>query len=418
LTLSAIAAAFILERALGRLQFFSMLTFASAVYAVIFAIVPLADLAFSNPDVHDPSWQTAAWLGLAGYFCLAVGYFGLFALAPTHAQGRVTWNVGRALRLGLGGIAIAVAAVVATVGGTQGVVRLVQNFARRGEFLHPSSIVTASITLAPAAVALVGATWANYRSRKIAFLALCVSVPLALAATSYSGSRWRAFTILVTMTAIVHLRVYRLPKSVLTVLAVGGIALFIYAGQQRNIVGTGSQAPNISGSNFYYNYVGSQHDVDQFRDFVTTLDGFPSRVPFQMGRTFLSVIPKAPFPTGGQVFDSNFYPTLFEAGTSIPNTLPGELYMNFAVPGILFGMAMYGALLAAVELLRRWWSRSPAGLAVIAYSLLPVALIIRGDFTTFGGFWLVGLVALMAATLASTTSVRRPASAASPSPDR
>jgi oligosaccharide repeat unit polymerase len=180
----------------------------------------------------------------------------------------------------------------------------------------------------------------------------------------------------------------------MAILAVVLAALFVAYGSERSSIGTRRSAPSLAGSNFYYNYA-AKHEVGQFRDFVITLEGVPKRLSFQHGVTFLSIIPGAPFPTSSYLFSTTFFPKLFAKGTGIPTPLPGELFMNFGFWGVLLGMALFGAALGLIEAHHRRNPGSIMALLIYAYSLVPMAGVLRGSFTTFAGFFILGLIPIL-----------------------
>ncbi len=405
------------EHALGRFRLLSPVTITFAVYAVIFAIVPLADVAYGNVSVYDPGYSYGSWLVVGGAVSLALG----FALAdgvrpwsrlPSN-RGRIDrtgglWLPGRATWLAILLMVVVYVFVLRATGGPGGIPNLIQEFASRRNFLTLSSLLGRVVSLVPAALALRAMDVIRRPSRRAVITFLLIWTPLALFATGFYGDRFRPLSVLVMVLAFVHFGLRRLPAIVVVVLSALLFALFVYAGIERNVVGTAQQSISLSGSGFYTNYVGATHEFGQFRDFVLTIEGVPTRIPFQYGRTLLKVIPGAPFPTSGSLISRAFYSGLFASGTSIPTPLPGELYLNFAVPGLLVGMALFGLAVGLVEsyCARHW--HTVEGLAVYALSLLHLPLILRGDWTTFAGTYLIALITLLVASRVVRRMSHRP----------
>jgi oligosaccharide repeat unit polymerase len=398
------------ERSRYGLQAFSPYIFTSVAYLFMFAGVPILDVVFANPISAHTAWWPAGWLAWAGFILLWTGYRGVHCLGALDRQRRPigTWSPRVAVVAGVLFLGTGLLGVLLWVGGPDGVAQYFSNFAKRHELIRGSgSSVLIAISLAgPAALLLAGNCLRRPTAMRIlAFLA--VWLPACLVVAGFMGQRWRAASILVGVVALYHLGYRRLRTSLLLLMCVVLVLALIAWGFQRNLVGTPNSAPSLSGLNFYYNYLGRTHEAGQFRNFVITVEGVPDRLDFQYGQTFLSVIPGTPFPTGGFLFSSTFYGRLYQAGTSVPTPLPGELYLNFGVAGIVVGLALFGAALGVLE---RYYQRNRGRigpLLVYSYSLLPLALILRGDFTTFAGYYLVGLVPLLGATWLAERAVER-----------
>jgi hypothetical protein len=222
-------------------------------------------------------------------------------------------------------------------------------------------------------------------------------LPPVLLASALGGQRWRDLTILVAVVAAYHFGRRTIPKGLLISVMVLVAALFIYYGSQRSYIGTRRTAPSIVGTtNFYNNYV-SHQELSQFRNFIVMLEGVPDQLRFQHGATLLSVIPGAPFPTAGFLFSSTFYGSLYSSGTSIAPSLPGELYLNFGFPGIVAGMTVFGLVLGVLEAAFKRRRDSIGVILVYVYSIAPMGGLLRGDFTTFGGYYVLGLLPLLLA---------------------
>jgi oligosaccharide repeat unit polymerase len=269
-------------------------------------------------------------------------------------------------------------------------------FADRHSLFQNSVPLIIRITLATPAVLLFAGCWLHRpTTRRLLFLVIIV-LPPVLFASAFLGQRWRALTLLVALVAIYHVGYRRIPGWIMGAIVLALAVLFVVYGSERSSLGTQRQAPALAGDNFYYNYV-NKHEIGQFRDFVITLQGVPGRLPFQHGRTYLALIPGAPFPTAGYLFSTTFYPQLFASGTSIPTPLPGELYLNFGAWGIFIGMAAFGAFIGVIQSYLDRHRASIGAALIFGYSLVPIAGIIRGDFTTFAGYFGLGMIPLLVA---------------------
>lgn len=384
------------ERLLRKVDFMSPLGVALLAYTIMFAIVPLIDLRFGHPLAGHDTWWQAAWLAWFGLMLAGIGYTLALNMMPAINRSQVSiWNTGRATLWSLILMAIALTALFRELGGLAGMVSYFSRFAaRHGTFQNPVPLLL-TISLASPAILLQAGSWLNTRTWRRGLSVVLLWLPPALVVSTFLGQRWRALAILVALAAVYHLGFRRIPVAAIAILMSALAVAFVLFGLHRNIVGTRQDALSLSGQNLYYNYVGTGHELGQFRDFIITMEGVPEELSFQGGRTFLSVIPGTPFPTGGYLYSTTFFPELYAAGTSIPTPLPGELYMNFGTGGILIGMAVFGFLLGLVESYFQRHRNTIGGILVYSYSIVPLALILRGEFTSFAGYWMAGLVPLL-----------------------
>jgi oligosaccharide repeat unit polymerase len=399
LLVAVIVCAVVRESAVNKVSLLSPFFVVSVTYLIMFAAVPLADVHFDNPIVHHALWETASWLVLLGYVLLYVGYRLVLTLLPPNDRGRrFTWSLPRSdlltwLLLGVAFIALFVQLIA--IGGLS---TYVIKFSERHTLIENGPLYIKFATLGMAGILLLLGAWLSAPSRRRALLFI-LALPPVLLASALAGQRWRDLTIFVAIVAAYHFGHRRIPKAVLACLLVLVAGLFVYYGSQRSYIGTRRTAPSIVGTNnFYRNYV-SHQELSQFRNFVLILEGVPGRLPFQHGATFLSIIPGAPFPVGGYPFSSTFYPELLAKGTSIPPSFPGELFMNFGFIGVVVGMTLLGLTLGILESAFKRRRGSIGVILVYAYSIVPLGGLLRGDFATFGGYYMLGLLPLLAAIL-------------------
>jgi len=383
------------EHAVNRLSLFSPLAIVLLAFAVLLGLVPLADLWFRNAIVYHSGWSDAAWLAWTSLLLLYAGYrVAQLASPDIRRPVRSEWFSNASSLIALVLLAIAVGSVLVEIGAAGGLVTYFSRFARRRDFIRQPVPLLIRVSMATPAILLVAGNWLDRPTRRRAISLLLLWLPVVLVASGFLGQRWRAITVLVALLALGHLGYRRLKWPVLALVVTSLVAGFLAVNLYRNVVGTSRDVRSIAGSDFYYNYL-SGHELGQFRDFVTTLEGVPGKLDFQHGRTFLSIIPGTSFPTAGYLYSSTFTPKLYAAGTSVSNSLLGELYMNFGAPGVLIGMLLFGV---GMGLLESWFRRNRGRIgALLIYSatLIPLAGILRGDFTTFAGFTLLGLVALL-----------------------
>ena len=378
------------------LGLFAPWTAFSSAYAVMFGLVPLADLWYRNPAADASAWTLCAWVSGLVYLLTYCGYVLARRAGGRPASKDVVWSPWAARLIASGLLALAVGAVTREVLGAGGASVYLAHFANRSSVLPQSVTTLKLVTLATPAVLLVAANFLNRPNLERGATLLGIWILPALLASAYWGQRWRDLALIVALLALFHKGVRKLPAVVLAALVGTLLALFVSVALVRDVVGTGHAARSISGANFYNNYLAS-NEIGQFRAFVTTVQGTPSVLAYQHGATFLSVIPGNAFPTGGHVFTTTFYPVLASYGVTYANSLPGELYMNFGWVGVLVGMPLLGLLLGWLERYERTRGSRLGPLLVYAYSIVPVAGLLRGDFTTFAGYSAIALVPLLIA---------------------
>jgi oligosaccharide repeat unit polymerase len=277
-----------------------------------------------------------------------------------------------------------------------GIMLYLSRFANRRHFISNPVPTLIAISLAVPGFLLLAGTWIRHPTTLRTATLLLGWLPLVLVVSAFLGQRWRALTVLVAILAVWHLGRRAIPAWLIACAMAALVLGFVVVNLQRNVVGTNKSARSISGRDFYDNYVAT-HEVGQFRDFVVTVEGVPSRLDYQGGSTLLSVIPGAPYPTGGSVFTSTFYPDAYARGVSYPNTLQGELYLNFGLAGVAIGMTAFGCVLGILQRYFAARRHRTGALLVYAYSIVPMAGLLRGDFTTFAGYYVLGLVVLVGA---------------------
>jgi oligosaccharide repeat unit polymerase len=372
----------------------SPLGVATLAYLIMFAVVPLADIRFDNPATYHALWWRASWIVVLGYLLIYTGYRVALAFFPPVDRNRpATWMHARATLAATVLLAIGLLSLVIQLA-TIGFSSYISHFAQRFTLVENGVPLLIRITLATPGFLLLAGNWVRRPTRRRGLVLMLLVLPPVLFASGFLGQRWRGLTLLVALAAIVHYGIRRIPRPLMLLLTVALAFGFVTYGSQRSTIGTNRSGPALAGANFYHHYV-AKHELGQFRDFVVTLEGVPKRLSFQHGLTFLSVIPGAPFPTSSYLFSTTFFPELYAKGTGIPTPLPGELFMNFGLWGIVGGMAAFGFVLGFIESHRRRHPGSVTALLIYAYSLIPMAGVLRGSFTTFAGFFVLGLIPIL-----------------------
>lgn len=149
--------------------------------------------------------------------------------------------------------------------------------------------------------------------------------------------------------------------------------------------------------------VGNLEELSDLSDILTMT---PSELSYQFGSTFTPVflkpIPRVLMPTkplgASALFARQIAPEAYDNGFATALGAWGEWYLNFSWPGLVFGMALTGAVTAAaykVMLARNEFS------SVLLYSSFLVVLLswLRSDFnsaTTYGLYYLIPIVLALA----------------------
>jgi oligosaccharide repeat unit polymerase len=384
------------ERLMNGVGLLGPLGIAVVTYGLMFGAVPLADIRYDNPVIHQVAWWRGAWLVLLGLWALYAGFRVMRVVyPPVDLQRDHYWNSRRAGIIAVALLAVALGSLMVEFARI-GVHTYFLRFADRHSLVQNGVSLLIRITMATPAVLLLAGNWLHRPSRRKMLFLLVVLLPPVLFASAFLGQRWRALTLIVALIAVYHVGFRPISRVLMTALVMILAVAFVVYGSERSSIGKDQTAPALAGDNFYYNYV-NKHEIGQFRDFVITVQGVPSRLPFQHGRTYLALIPGAPFPTASYLFSTTFFPHVYSKGTSIPTPLPGELYLNFGPWGIFVGMALFGCFLASIQSYFDRHRGSIGAVLIFAYSLVPIAGIVRGDFTTFAGYFALGMIPLLLA---------------------
>jgi oligosaccharide repeat unit polymerase len=404
LTILVLAIACAREGRLRRASLLSPLVVVFLAYGFIFGVIPLVDLANDNPMVAVPGWWRCSWIVCAGAGLLVAGYLAGVnrPFQPMVAGWRAGWATGVARVLALILLIVGAVLVLRSLG-RSGIVDYFRNFQANRQYVGSSALlVIIGLSIVGPAVMLRLGSWVHRPERRGAIVFLLLWLPAALFVTGVQGERSRPLAILFSCLVLVSVGYRRIrPRILLPALAVL-LAVFVVVGQQRSTGSAPASGPSSVHSGIYASYIGPTHEFSQFRDFVVLAEGVPTYLPYQQGRTFLSVVPVAPFKTGGFLFSKTFYADLHDHGTSVAISLPAELYLNFGIFAVLLGLGLFGALLGALEAWFRQQDGALAAAVVYAYCIPPLGLLVRGDFTSFASPYGLGLLVLIGGLAATT----------------
>ncbi|MGH2652941.1 MAG: O-antigen polymerase [Actinomycetota bacterium] len=390
----------IVERNWTHVEYLSPIVLSLAFYGLVFGVIPLVDVWFGNPATYHAAWPTVAWISWLGLLILYLGFrVGMAVPGRGDAPAR-DWLPGRARLAGVVLLTLAVGGATLQIGGVGGISGYIGRFSARRFLVGQQErvLILYAITLATPAFLLVAGNWVWQPTRRRLVTLCVVWLPPGMLLSGMLGQRVRALGLLATVMTLYHFRRRRIRLPALTVLVAGLAAAFVLVAVYRNVAGTGASPRPISGRLFYENYLAGP-DFAYFRQFLTTFEGVPTHVSFQNGRTFLSLIPGTDFPTGGYVYSTTFAPAIYARGqgTSLSPSLPGELYMNFGLPGVFMGLLLYGLVHGRIERYFRSRRSTIPGLLIYSYLIVPMAGLLRGDFRTYGGWALLSLGVLAVA---------------------
>lgn len=386
------------ERHVRNLGIISGLGISLAAYFVMFSAVPITDVINGHPLIYHEAWWTAGWLSLVGVVALYGGYRIAILFAPRLSrQPQRTWSSHRAKLLGVVLFLVSLVGLLMILTAVGGVGAYLSVFRQRTLVLQGFVPHIVAIGLAIPGCLVMAGRWLHKPNAGRALTIVAVWLPLTILITGSLGARFRVATILIALLAVVHLGYRRINRVLLTTLVAAILVIFVIYGVQRNYVGSIHAAPEVNLGNLYERYLSTHDSVGEFRELLIVVESVPTQLEFQGGRTIASLLPGADFPTGGQLYSAQFFEDLYSAGTSISPSLPGELYMNFGILGVVVGMFIFGLFVGHLdEYFRRHRSRVGAVL-IYAFSLFPLAMLIRGDITSMLTYYFAGVLPLIVA---------------------
>lgn len=143
----------------------------------------------------------------------------------------------------------------------------------------------------------------------------------------------------------------------------------------------------------------------QAQTLLIIIESTPELIPYQNGRTILAILsvwiprafyPDKPLPMAG-VLTEAFRPALFATGYTLPPSVIGELYLNFAVGGVVVGMALFGMGWRIVYDYMRFHRHNRAVVLVYAISLSIFLPWFRGDLMASTVLYLLMLLPIVIA---------------------
>ena len=343
-------------------------------------------------SLHDALLRALllAVLGVLGFY---FGY-GVFALRPVkRCPSTVVWNAHRLGLVGIGytlvGLGLFAAGIV-LIGGPsaliEGLADRTRAFAGLGYFFNGILLLLIFALL-----------WWTYllQERRLTDWRFWIYTIFALLSSGLLGSRANTFIIVLAGVVLYHTLFKPISFAILLSLGgVGAVALVAYALFFREFLITGQLAVLVSyadKSNPLWTLFAQMLSGEfmHIQILSTLVEAMPSEIPFQNGLTYLflfatpipsSLWPEKPLPAPG-IFTLALWPQKWLlAGTTIPPTLMGEMYMNFGTLGVFIGMILFGALYRIVY--ARSLATACAPTPTILYALMLVGIIhyVRGAF--------------------------------------
>jgi oligosaccharide repeat unit polymerase len=153
---------------------------------------------------------------------------------------------------------------------------------------------------------------------------------------------------------------------------------------------TGKVIPDFYLSDIFIKFM-VKRNIDRIDNFAVLLNGM-DKLSFQYGKTFLAPLFQ-PFPeswvkaigtnieSGGYIFMKTFFPDVLEKGVGFPVTLIGELYLNFHLPAIIFGMFVFGTFIRITHEYFNRDRKNPSILLFYSLAFVSIPGLLGGDFS-------------------------------------
>ena len=370
-----------------RMDIFEPVLFISALFLVIFFLRPIQILydpdASTNFMPDDPKlFQEVVLLGTLGLFCFYAGYGSRMGAVVSRKLPvfRRRWQDDRTMRVtviytlvGIAGYSIG----AARSGGFGLFLSTLRGRKLLGE--TGSWSIASLLLLVGVAMVIVGTQYFATRRHKGWF---AISVVLALTSGLLLGSRSQVLVPLLTLLVILYYvrrpKLGRVSPRVMIVIGVCvAIGLVFALGQvtTRMHLARGGDFSDLSAVGLFVENIGRRlmDEFQQFDWFVITLDlTSSSELPIQRGKTFLEFftrfVPRAIWPAKPQPISFRITTMVGGASAGHPSTILGELYLNFKVPGVIVGMAVFGVLLRAMYAYLQSNRENAAAILLYAYT--------------------------------------------------
>lgn len=133
-----------------------------------------------------------------------------------------------------------------------------------------------------------------------------------------------------------------------------GAALEFFGESMKSVKQRTAGAENVAGSSL--RSLGDRIDGKRYVDIITSGTN-SGKQPFLYGKTlntfFASWIPRMFWPEKPDISTGQMFNRAFKLSASrltmVPTTIPGELYWNFAMPGVILGMFVFGMVFGSIS---------------------------------------------------------------------
>lgn len=238
---------------------------------------------------------------------------------------------------------------------------------------------------------------------------------IAVLIVALQGQKSTIFIVVAAFAVIYNRRVRRIgPLPLLFGIVATFVALMVYHVYKQEYLVLGRVVSFSGGKQFWSSFTDFLNtqlfgNFMQVQTMSVLIEGMPEPLPFQYGQTyvagFLTLIPRAifpnkPLPSTG-TFTQAFWPDQWNNfGTTLPAGVFGECYMNFGVPGVLVGAAVFGW--AVGRIYGRHLRMPDDDLRMLDYAIALAALLhfFRGEFSAV-------VILILSITLPARLLVRR-----------
>jgi hypothetical protein len=330
------------------------------------------------PYVSSALFAEALMLAILSFVAMYAGYALRLGtqVAVALPVPPATWHTGRAWLVAGAYTVIGLAAYYSLIQSFGGLAGFMGVSGRSAYVSEENVILFAGAVILRVGVLIAATAWIFRRDQRWPPLGLVVYVLAGVAITMLLRGRGRALSIIVIGLLMYHYGRRKLRFRQFFVLVLCGLGSLMALDLVFALM-QGAPAFEDLRRMDVVSYLGRAKKLDKLGSFFLVLQGMPSQLDFQWGRTILAVpfdfVPDGTFanpPEGAaKVFTRTFFPSAYAMGVGVPPSLFTELYMNFGAVGMAAGSFLLGMWLDGMRYLGGV-VRSHPGLLLVHATLL------------------------------------------------